>query len=314
MQICQVCSGEAVVISSLKTEDIITAWEEQGVHVSRSEFDNISLTRCKQCNFEAWQPSWVGDGELYAQLSRFPWYYERNKWEHIFVLGHLRKDSKILEVGCGKGEFLKLLVSNGIHAVGLDTNLKAVETAHLEGLNVIGKDIYDYSSFTDEKFDIICHFQVLEHIPEPLHFLETCVKLLKPDGVLFVATPNQDSFIKYAPFPLLNMPPHHQGRWSVSTFQKVSQLLNFELTGVEFEPLHKLHTGWALQCFVNRYLQVGIDRPHSLSLRPLWKWVILKLAERLGKIIFFPESIRNHICGHSILISMKSRNLISRQQ
>lgn len=123
-----------------------------------------------------------------------------------------------------------------------------------------------------------------------------------------MATPNQDSFIRYAPFLLLNLPPHHQTRWTVSAYQAASQKLDLHLNQVEFEPLHKLHTGWALQCLLNKYFQVGIDRPYFKSERSLWKWIALRLAELLGKIVFYPKWIRNRIRGHSILVSTRKLN------
>ena len=212
-------------------------------------------------------------------------------------------------MGCGKGEFLKLLVAKGIEAIGLDTNHNAIEAARSAGLNAIDADPRDYAASTTEKFDVVCHFQVLEHVPEPLPFLETCAKLLKPDGEIWMATPNQNSFIRYAPFLLLNLPPHHQTRWTASAYQTASQKLDLHLNKLEFEPLHKLHSGWALQSFLNKYFRIGIDRPYIKAECSLWKWAILKFAEMLGKIIFYPKWIRNRIRGHSILVSMGKLNL-----
>jgi SAM-dependent methyltransferase len=302
---CVICDNEVVTLASVNTMDIIFAWKLQGVLIAPPEFDKVYLTRCPNCSLELWQPALIGGSDFYSQLSSFAWYYESDKWEYQVAHKWIKKDASVLEVGCGKGEFLKLLTANRINAVGIDTNLCAIESARSNGLNVIGLDLQDFAASTDELFDIVCHFQVLEHIPKPLQFLETCAKLLKPGGEILIATPNQDSFIRYAPFLILNMPPHHQARWSVSAYQIASQKLNLQLDKMDFEPLNKLHTGLALQSFVNKYLQVGINLPFSVDARPIWLWAILKAVELFGRFIFYPEWIRKHIRGHSVLIGMR---------
>src|ERR1700690_16069 len=126
---CKLCNYEVNVLTSVSTADIVSAWKAQGILISLPEIKTVYLTRCPICSFESWQPAWVGDSDFYAQLSSFAWYYESSKWEYHMALEWLKKDSKVLEVGCGKGEFLKLLAAKGVEAIGLDTNLNAIEAA-----------------------------------------------------------------------------------------------------------------------------------------------------------------------------------------
>ena len=85
-------------------------------------------------------------------------------------LSALKEDAKVLEVGCGKGEFLKLLVAKGIGAIGLDTNHNAIEAARSARLMRLMLIRGIMPRATTEKFDVVCHFQVLDMFRNLCHF------------------------------------------------------------------------------------------------------------------------------------------------
>ena len=109
---------------------------------------------------------------------------------------HLAKaeaGQRLLDLGCGNGEFLLRARSAGWDVVGVDFDSKAVEAARGQGLNVLlgGVESLDPSV---EKFDVITLANVIEHVHQAGDVLRACCKLLKPGGRLWIETPNIDSF------------------------------------------------------------------------------------------------------------------------
>ncbi|GIV08228.1 MAG: hypothetical protein KatS3mg019_0319 [Fimbriimonadales bacterium] len=107
---------------------------------------------------------------------------------------HLPKHPKgrLLDVGCGNGDFLEFATRAGWQAIGVEPDPKAVEvararrlTVHLGGLDALNTE--------QEVFDGITMNHVIEHVHHPRATLEACYRLLKPGGWLWIETPNLDS-------------------------------------------------------------------------------------------------------------------------
>lgn len=101
--------------------------------------------------------------------------------------------NKLLDIGCGDGEFLKLAKSCGWDVCGLEPDSNAALVGRSKGLHVInaGEEHFDGEQ---ELFDVITLSHVIEHVHEPLKSLKKCFDLLKPGGFLWLETPNVDSF------------------------------------------------------------------------------------------------------------------------
>ena len=99
---------------------------------------------------------------------------------------------RLLDVGCGSGEFLAYARSAGWEVVGVDPDPKAVEVARNRGLDVRkgGIEVLDPEW---DRFDGITLNHVIEHVHEPLTVLERCYALLKPGGWIWLETPNLDA-------------------------------------------------------------------------------------------------------------------------
>jgi 2-polyprenyl-3-methyl-5-hydroxy-6-metoxy-1,4-benzoquinol methylase len=97
---------------------------------------------------------------------------------------------RVLDVGCGSGAFLALLRSHGWTPAGVEPDPAAREAASSRGLDV-APSLEDAAGW--ERFDVVTMTHVLEHVPEPIAFLERAVERLRPGGRLLAVTPNAQS-------------------------------------------------------------------------------------------------------------------------
>jgi len=99
----------------------------------------------------------------------------------------------VLDVGCGRGEFLALLRESGIDGRGLDADADMVEFARGEGLDVVQADALEYlESLPDDSLGGMFAAQVVEHLPPAalLRLLELAAAKLRPGGPLVAETIN----------------------------------------------------------------------------------------------------------------------------
>jgi SAM-dependent methyltransferase len=108
----------------------------------------------------------------------------------------LRGHGPVLDVGCGRGELLRLLRDEGIEARGVDADADMVAFARGEGLDVRQADLLDALAATaDGSLGAITALQVVEHLPPPVltRFLAEALRALRPDGLLILETINPAS-------------------------------------------------------------------------------------------------------------------------
>ena len=106
--------------------------------------------------------------------------------------------ARVLDVGCGRGEFLSLLREAGIAATGVDSDRDMVELCRAEDLAVEHDDALGYlERLDDQSLGGVFAAQVVEHLrPGPLvRFLELVCAKLRPGGVLVAETMNPLSFV-----------------------------------------------------------------------------------------------------------------------
>lgn len=99
---------------------------------------------------------------------------------------------RLLDVGCGNGEFLACAKAMGWDAEGIDVDPDAVTIAESTGCQVRQTDIED-PLLDSGNYAHITLNHVIEHLPNPLKHLRRCWELLEPGGRLWLQTPNIDS-------------------------------------------------------------------------------------------------------------------------
>ncbi len=104
------------------------------------------------------------------------------------ISSEINGNLKLLDVGCGKGYFIKACQENGIDAVGIDLSKSGVEYAQNNlGVNATLGDLSEMSGW-DEKFDVVTLWATIEHLPDPSQILDNIWEVLKPGGYIFLDT------------------------------------------------------------------------------------------------------------------------------
>lgn len=118
---------------------------------------------------------------------------------------------KILDVGCGTGDALKIFRDCGHDAVGITLSDSEASRATVAGLSVLVANCDEELPFEEACFDVIFMNHVVEHLPDPVETLRKLSKYLKAEGRFLIAVPNM-AFIKpRIQFMLGRIPQDTQG-------------------------------------------------------------------------------------------------------
>jgi O-antigen chain-terminating methyltransferase len=99
----------------------------------------------------------------------------------------------IVDLGCGRGEWLELLAAEGLVACGVDANVATVAETRARGVDVVQADVLAYlRDLPDASCGAVTAFHLIEHLPFPalVTLVDEIVRVLQPGGVTILETPN----------------------------------------------------------------------------------------------------------------------------
>lgn len=99
---------------------------------------------------------------------------------------------KLLDVGCGAGNYLSIMRKLGAHTYGVEPNQGACLEARKDGHDVYCGELFD-SPYADRTFDAVTMWHVFEHMSDPMRSLNAARRLLKMGGMLALIIPNSGS-------------------------------------------------------------------------------------------------------------------------
>jgi 2-polyprenyl-3-methyl-5-hydroxy-6-metoxy-1,4-benzoquinol methylase len=139
------------------------------------------------------------------------------------------RNKQILEIGCATGDLMLALRAQGADVHGLEISEYAAELARKRSLDVITGTIDDISHLYDV-YDIIMAFEVIEHLTNPAEFLSAVSRLLKPNGILLMSTPNYHGAIRYGnDWSGFNYSFEHIHFFSIEVLRKMAIRSNLKL-------------------------------------------------------------------------------------
>jgi SAM-dependent methyltransferase len=160
-----------------------------------------ALMRCTRCGMHFVSPHPADEDRVafYDDDSYFDQIYTeapiarflRDRWETSRLALTLPvAGRRLLEIGCARGTFLERAVRAGFDAVGVEVSPGASKAAgERTGVSVFTGSLEE-ASFEDTSFDVICGWDVIEHVPHPGAFLNEIHRILKPGGRLLLSCPN----------------------------------------------------------------------------------------------------------------------------
>ncbi|MDD3252688.1 MAG: class I SAM-dependent methyltransferase [Lachnospiraceae bacterium] len=123
----------------------------------------------------------------------------RIQYDHLIGTYHL-EHKRFLEVGCGRGEFLKVLKEFPVHAFGMEHKTDLVQLAREQGLTVWQEfpETSDqvFAGGAEGKFDVFLSFNFLEHQPHPDVMLQAIYHNLAEDGMGLVTVPSLEYILE----------------------------------------------------------------------------------------------------------------------
>jgi len=101
-------------------------------------------------------------------------------------------NGKLLDIGCGNGEYLLRMKSIGWQCKGVEFNDKAVSICRSHGLDIFQGDLAA-ANFEDASFDFVTAHHLIEHVPDPHTLMKEITRITRPGGSVLIRTPNSES-------------------------------------------------------------------------------------------------------------------------
>lgn len=285
-------SENVTLLHTIPTKGLIASWlSEFSIDITNElhSVPDILKYRCNDTGLTFFTPSNVAGSEwLYEQLQLIPWYYQTDKWEYRIARRELQRCKSVFEVGCGTGEFLKILCKDAHDVTGAELNLHAAAQARQAGLNVSDEPLDQVCATHKEEFDAVCGFQVLEHVPDPTNFIRRTIDLVRPGGKVVFAVPNSAGFEGLG-YDLLQNPPHHMTWWTADCFRSLPSLFPLSLDKVIAEPLARGH--------IHNYLRWNMLHLRERSRR--YRWILNRKTLPIYRR-FLSAGLRRFCTGHAL--------------
>lgn len=281
---CPLCNSSNIeIVEKLSVADIDSVYFRYiGLHVADAfhQIKEINYCHCSGCDLFFFDPLVVGDEDFYSNLQRNDWYYPDDKNEYDYAASLISGSDSVLEIGSGKGAFANKIAAKKY--VGLEFSQTAKQMAASNGVEIINQSIEDHAKICPDKYDVVCSFQVLEHVSNPRDFISAALNCVRPGGRLIFSVPSSDSFARYVTNHTLDMPPHHVTRWTDLALRNVAREMKIKVESIWHEPLQEVHKHLYAITIFGRAANITLKRPQRLVDTTLMGRILGKISLRMG--------------------------------
>jgi 2-polyprenyl-6-hydroxyphenyl methylase/3-demethylubiquinone-9 3-methyltransferase len=206
------------------------------------------------------------------------------------------EDLSLIDIGCGGGLLAEPLARQGFVVLGIDAGAESIAAARVHAGNSCGSPVYRHARAEDlarekQRFDVVLAMEIVEHVDDRESFLENCAVLLKPGGILFVATIARTmkalALAKLGAEYLLRWVPPGTHDWNkfvsprdLSTEIETAGLKVLETQGVSFDPLG---WRWRLSTDTDVNYMLAAAKPRSARSQGQNKVVVARRGRNRGR-------------------------------
>ena len=236
--ICGICKGSAIK-KHIEGKD----------HNATEEI--FSVVECKNCGYRFTSPrpkeKFIGKyyksknyishnstkkgliNKIYHIVRKYQFYKKNQLIEKHSKTG----GKKILDIGCGTGDFLNYMQFKKWEISGIEKDEGARKIATEKNNISINRDMLNLKE--KNKYDVITMWHVLEHIYDAQTYIEKICKIIKKEGVIVIAVPNSNSYdaIKYKENWVAYDLPIHVSHFRKNDIQNIANKNNLKLKHIE---------------------------------------------------------------------------------
>lgn len=261
------------------------------------EYGRFKLFGCGACGLQFWEPREMPDARWYEQM-----YGGRD--ENLLPLepGHkyfladplAPRGGKLLDIGCGTGNFLAAArdAGYGVTGIELDRNAARFAKERLGLQRVLPLAISEFTEqHAEERFDVVTFFEVLEHQAAPVEFLQKVRACVRESGVIAVSVPNRERWLTGP--DVLDYPPNHFLRWNAAALRKFLNAQGFEVLSVHQQPAGIAHTAQ----MINMALRTGMSQAAAGEAPVSFRDVMQMTADQAAAALPAQPTMRQRAMG-----------------
>ena len=243
---CPVCGGSLRPEERYRLQQLFDMWRpvqftREVVEEHAAQALETQRFVCRVCGLEIFLPQIVATPRFYVEAYNLDgsqlesdFTYSETKWDFDEALRDVTGCSTLLEVGCGPGHFLQRARRFVPKVYGIEYNELAAQEARDKGLQVFS---HHEQLRQLGPVDVVFCFHVLEHVGDPVEFLERLMSYVKPGGRIGLSVPNQAGPVRFLEPCAMNVPPHHATRWQLRALSALAKRFGATVQRVAYEPL-----------------------------------------------------------------------------